>query len=66
MREELLRYGIGWQGIDQPVCALRSDGYWTPWHIAQAKIEKLEEELAQRREHMRRGIEAGRPTGGEG
>lgn len=34
---ELPRYGLKWNGPDQPLAVPMADGYWTPWHIAAAK-----------------------------
>ncbi|MOA09773.1 hypothetical protein D3C78_1296270 [compost metagenome] len=39
--EGLPRYGLRWNGPSQPVCFPFEDGYWTPWHLAQAEIEAL-------------------------
>lgn len=38
----LQRYGLEWQGPELPVCVPMPDGYWTPWHVAQAEIERLQ------------------------
>ncbi len=35
------RYGIQWNGPDQPVCVPMADGYWTPWHIAADLIDRF-------------------------
>jgi hypothetical protein len=32
--EGLPRYGIRWNGPTQPLAVPMSDGYWTPWHLA--------------------------------
>ena len=34
----LSRYGLQWNGPDNFVCIEMTDGYWTPWHIAQSKL----------------------------
>ena len=39
---ELDRFGIKWQGARNPICVPMSDGYWTPWHVAQEHIRKLQ------------------------
>lgn len=31
---DLPRYGIKWQGPQEPICVPMEDGYWTPWHLA--------------------------------
>ncbi|QIH05133.1 MULTISPECIES: hypothetical protein [unclassified Pseudomonas] len=30
----LPRYGLRWNGPQQPLATLMDDGYWTPWHLA--------------------------------
>lgn len=35
----LLRYGVQWNGPREPICTPMPDGYWTPWHLADARIE---------------------------
>jgi hypothetical protein len=46
----LLRYGVIWRGHNnqptQPILELMHDGYWTPWHLAQAEIDRLGEKSA--------------------
>jgi hypothetical protein len=37
----LPRYGIKFNGENQPLTTPMLDGYWTPYHIAQAKIDEL-------------------------
>ncbi len=32
--EGLPRYGLRWNGPQQPLATPMSDGYWTPWHLA--------------------------------
>lgn len=32
--EALPRYGIRWNGPDEPLAVPMVDGYWTPWHLA--------------------------------
>lgn len=42
MDDQLQRYGVIWSGRGwQPILAPMDDGYWTPHHIAQAKVERL-------------------------
>lgn len=43
---QLERYAILWRGQTEPVCVGQSDGYWTPWHLAQASLAHLHEEIA--------------------
>lgn len=48
-RGELIRYGIRWAGPREPIADYTlPGGYWTPWHIAQQRIEQLERELSTR------------------
>ena len=35
---ELQRYGIEWTGPKTPICVAKDDGYWTPWHVAEAEL----------------------------
>lgn len=35
------RYGLRWNGPRQPVSVPMADGYWTPWHLAEAECERL-------------------------
>lgn len=39
--EGMPRYGIRWHGLDRPLAAKMDDGYWTPWHLANAEVERL-------------------------
>ena len=32
--EGLPRYGLRWNGPQQPLATPMDDGYWTPWHLA--------------------------------
>lgn len=32
---DLPRYGLRWNGPQQPLAVPMNDGYWTPWHIAE-------------------------------
>lgn len=34
--EGLPRYGLRWNGPQQPLSVPMEDGYWTPWHLAAA------------------------------
>lgn len=37
--EGLPRYGIRWNGPQQPIAVPLADGYWTPWHLASRATE---------------------------
>lgn len=39
--EGMPRYGLRWNGPKQPVSVPMADGYWTPWHLAEAECEQL-------------------------
>mgnify|MGYP003630098738 CR=1 FL=1 len=39
----LPRYGLRWNGPGQPLSVPFDDGYWTPWHLAAARIAELEQ-----------------------
>lgn len=41
----LTRYGIRWNGPSQPLSVPMADGYWTPWHLASAAVERQREEV---------------------
>lgn len=41
----IVRYGIKWNGPREPIGTPMVDGYWTPWHIANAEIERLRAEV---------------------
>lgn len=40
----IMRYGIKWNGPREPIATPMEDGYWTPWHIANAEIERLQKD----------------------
>lgn len=42
----LPRYGLRWNGEKQPLSVPMSDGYWTPWHLADSERERAESYLA--------------------
>lgn len=39
--EQPPRYGLKWNGPEQPLSVPMNDGYWTPFHIAEASINAL-------------------------
>jgi hypothetical protein len=44
----LPRYGLRWNGPQQPLAVPMDDGYWTPWHLAdqlQTRVSELESVL---------------------
>lgn len=41
----LERFGIQWNGPKTPIATEMNDGYWTPWHIANDIIMKLQIEV---------------------
>lgn len=41
----LPRYGLAWNGPKSFVATEMSDGYFTPWHIADAEITRLRHEV---------------------
>jgi|GEM_PF-6139111 hypothetical protein len=43
--ETLPRYGVRWNGPTSPMAIRMDDGYWTPWHISQAEIDRLHTRL---------------------
>lgn len=46
------RYGLRWNGPRQPVSVPMADGYWTPWHLAEAECERLRQQLAELRAQL--------------
>lgn len=44
----LSRWGITWQGPENPICVPMNDGYWTPWHLAEKEIDALKSQVASR------------------
>lgn len=46
--EGMPRYGLRWNGPQQPVAVPMDDGYWTPWHLAEAERDTLRQQLAER------------------
>ena len=44
--EGLPRYGVRWNGPQQPLAVPMEDGYWTPWHLA-AQYKAENESLRQ-------------------
>lgn len=43
--EGLPRYGLRWNGPTTPLSVPMDDGYWTPWHLANAEAERQREEV---------------------
>jgi len=41
------RYGLKWNGPKEFVATPKSDGYWTPWHVADEQITALRHQLQQ-------------------
>jgi len=41
----LERFGIQWNGPKSTIATEMNDGYWTPWHIANDIIMKLQIEV---------------------
>mgnify|MGYP001374979456 CR=1 FL=1 len=39
---DLPRYGIRWHSKEEPIATPMSDGYWTPFHIANHIIEQYQ------------------------
>lgn len=54
----LPRYGVRWNGPTQPLSVPKDDGYWTPWHLAQAECEKLRSLLRHAQPIIRAHAEA--------
>jgi len=46
---ELERWGLRWKGYDNAAVEPMADGYWTPWHIAAAKLTELQAEVERLR-----------------
>lgn len=53
MDDNFVRYGLLWQGPETPVSVPMPDGYWTPWHVAQLRIERLQRERDEARAVLR-------------
>jgi hypothetical protein len=49
----LPRYGLRWNGPTEPVAVPMLDGYWTPWHLADAETQRFEIE----RKHTGRALD---------
>lgn len=41
----MARFGIRWNGPQSPIAVPMDDGYWTPWHVASAEVERLRKDL---------------------
>ena len=46
------RYGLRWNGPSQPLAVPMGDGYWTPWHLAEAQRDELLGLLRESREDL--------------
>jgi len=51
---ELQRYGLEWKSDTDFIATPMSDGYWTPWHIAQERLTTTQAENEALREGMRK------------
>lgn len=61
------RFGIRWNGPQSPIAVPMDDGYWTPWHLAQAecaRVAKQRDELIGQAMKLREPIETMRVTRG--
>ena len=45
--EGMPRYGLQLNGPESPVTVLMDDGFWTPWHLASAEVERLQARVAE-------------------
>ncbi len=52
------RYGLRWNGPQEPLAVPMDDGYWTPWHLAQATITRQQHDLSVISETLNRKVEA--------
>ena len=48
--EGMPRYGLQWNGPTNPLSVPMDDGYWTPWHLANAEVERLQARVAEQSE----------------
>lgn len=46
----LIRYGLKWKGPQEFIPSEMEDGYWTPWHFAEATIDDLTHKLSKAQE----------------
>lgn len=49
--EGLPRYGLRWNGPQQPLAVPMTDGYWTPWHLAE-QLRKDRDALLEAGGHL--------------
>lgn len=54
----LPRYGIKWNGNNQPISTPVDDGYWTPYHLALAQNAELASENDSLKSSLKRSYEA--------
>src|SRR5690554_147096 len=57
---ELQRYGLEWKSDTDFIAAPMSDGYWTPWHIAQERLTTAKAENEALRAQLKEAEEKGR------
>lgn len=58
----IVPYGIKWNGPREPIGTPMDDGYWTPWHIANAEVERLRALLAEPNYCARCGANENEPS----
>lgn len=46
MKSTMERFGIRWNGPQEPIAVPMDDGHWTPWHLANAEVERLSTRIA--------------------
>ncbi|MDN4511383.1 hypothetical protein D3C76_946340 [compost metagenome] len=49
--EGLPRYGLRWNGPQQPLAVPMEDGYWTPWHLAE-RLREDRDGLLEAGDHL--------------
>ena len=50
--EGMPRYGLRWNGPGIPLSVPMDDGYWTPWHLAEAERDTQRQQLAELRAQL--------------
>lgn len=68
---ELQRYGLEWKSDTDFIATPMSDGYWTPWHIAQERLttaqaenERLQARVAELSEALQVAVDTPELGGG--